>query len=370
VSRYKVIQWGSGGVGSETLRAVIDSPELELVGLKCHSADKHGRDAGEIAGRDAIGVNATTSADEAMAIDADVVLYTPWVSLMDPTVPNSPAAAWLEELLPILASGKNVVSSIAAGQHYRHLADGTGMVSRLSDACGEGSVSVFFTGVDPGFHSDALAVTMASVVENLQQVRTWEFIDYSDYPGVDQMNELGFGMRPDQLSDSMHAAVLATWGCAPWVIADSLGVELDEIRLDADAFLSTRTLTARGGTHIAEGTVGAIRWSVQGIVAGEPLITVNHVNRMGADMAPNWPSLGEKGGYRVELDGFPPYRGDFPLGQPGGTGTALDDAMRMTSARCVNAIETVISTSPGYKLLADLPPFGARFTTPRRTPLV
>lgn len=87
---------------------------------------------------------------------------------------------------------------------------------------------------------------------------------------------------------------------------------------------------------------------------------INHVNRMGADMAPDWPSIGEKGGYRVELDANPPYHGDFPLGQPGGTGTALDDAVIMTAARCVNAIATIVESPPGYKTLKDIRSFGAR----------
>ena len=47
---YKVIQWATGNVGQLALRGIIEHPDLELVGLLVHSADKAGRDAGEIAG--------------------------------------------------------------------------------------------------------------------------------------------------------------------------------------------------------------------------------------------------------------------------------------------------------------------------------
>ena len=56
-----------------------------------------------------------------------------------------------------------------------------------------------------------------------------------------------------------------------------------------------------------------------------------------------------------------PYRGDFPLGLPGGTGAALKDAVAMTAARCVNYIEAIVTTSPGYKTTIDLPTVGARY---------
>jgi hypothetical protein len=47
---YRVIQWATGGVGRAAIQAVLHHPELELVGCWVHSADKDGRDAGELAG--------------------------------------------------------------------------------------------------------------------------------------------------------------------------------------------------------------------------------------------------------------------------------------------------------------------------------
>jgi 2,4-diaminopentanoate dehydrogenase len=112
----------------------------------------------------------------------------------------------------------------------------------------------------------------------------------SNYPVPEVMNELGFGMRPDQLDVTMVESLQASWGCAPWLIAESLGVELDEIRLDTDLYLSPRTFTAPGGTRIEAGTIGATRWTMTGVIEGQPRIMINHVNRMGGDMAPSGPA--------------------------------------------------------------------------------
>jgi hypothetical protein len=46
----KVIQWSTGNIGTHALRMIINHPELELVGLWVSSADKVGRDAGELIG--------------------------------------------------------------------------------------------------------------------------------------------------------------------------------------------------------------------------------------------------------------------------------------------------------------------------------
>ena len=58
---YRVIQWATGGVGRAAIEGVLDHPELELVGCWVHSADKDGRDVGELIGRESLGVTATTS---------------------------------------------------------------------------------------------------------------------------------------------------------------------------------------------------------------------------------------------------------------------------------------------------------------------
>ena len=64
----KVAQWATGGVGKAAIQDVLAHPELELVGAWVHSADKHGKDVGEIIGEGPVGVLATT--DQQEIIDA------------------------------------------------------------------------------------------------------------------------------------------------------------------------------------------------------------------------------------------------------------------------------------------------------------
>jgi hypothetical protein len=362
MTQHRVIQWGTGAVGLHALNFILDQDELELVGVKCFTDAKNGKDAGELAGREPVGVTATTSAEELLALDADCVLFMPRdVTQLDPTVPGSPGREWVDAVLPILKSGKNVISSVASGMHWAQLADGTALRDELNAACEQGAASIYFTGIDPGFVTDALAITMSTVVCRIEQVRTWEFIDYSNYPVPEVMLGMGYGRLPEDIPKTAALVLRAGWGGAIYSMADAFGLTVDEVAFDHDYYLSPETVTVASGLEIKEGTIGAQRWSLTGVVAGRPRVSINHVNRMGSDMAPDWPNLGTKGGYRIEIDGLPPYRGDFPLANPGGTGYSLDDAVIMTAARCVNAIGAVVDATPGYKTVNDLQAFGARY---------
>ena len=60
---YRVIQWATGNLGRAAIQGIRSHPELELVGCWVHSEAKVGRDAGELAGDEAIGVLATNDVE-------------------------------------------------------------------------------------------------------------------------------------------------------------------------------------------------------------------------------------------------------------------------------------------------------------------
>jgi hypothetical protein len=77
---YRVIQWATGAVGKYAIAALHHNPAFELVGCWVHSPDKVGKDAGEIAGIEPIGVKATQSIEEILELEADAVHYAPLLS--------------------------------------------------------------------------------------------------------------------------------------------------------------------------------------------------------------------------------------------------------------------------------------------------
>ncbi|MEM0953265.1 MAG: hypothetical protein AAGI24_03910 [Pseudomonadota bacterium] len=48
----KVVTWGTGNVGTYAVRAVVNQPELELIGHIVSSAEKAGKDVADLVGLD------------------------------------------------------------------------------------------------------------------------------------------------------------------------------------------------------------------------------------------------------------------------------------------------------------------------------
>ena len=63
----RVFQVATGNVGTEMVRRIGAHPDLELVGVHCYTSEKIGRDAGELAGIDPVGVTATGTVEEILA---------------------------------------------------------------------------------------------------------------------------------------------------------------------------------------------------------------------------------------------------------------------------------------------------------------
>lgn len=109
---------------------MLAHPDLELVGAWVHSEGKHGKDIGELVGRDPIGVTATTSMEDILALDADCVVYSP-------LLPNE------DEVVALLRSGKNVVTPV--GWVYPDLDN----CKAILDACADGESTLHGTGIHP-----------------------------------------------------------------------------------------------------------------------------------------------------------------------------------------------------------------------------
>src|SRR6266542_4871987 len=166
----RVVQWATGAVGRHAVAAMVDRPELEVVGALVYSDDKAGRDAGELCGIGPIGVTATKDRDEILALEADCVLYMPQGEM-------NPIGA-LDDICALLASGKNVVSTAVTPLIYP-ASMGPEVVERLEKACAEGQTSFHGTGIEPGWASEVLPLTMSGLFQYVDSLVVQELLDYS-----------------------------------------------------------------------------------------------------------------------------------------------------------------------------------------------
>src|SRR5882724_4773057 len=249
---YRVIQWSTGNVGRFALRCIIGHPELELVGVWVSSATKAGKDAGALCGAGPVGLRATTDAEALLALAAECVCYTATADLR-------PFEA-VEDVCRILAAGKNVVSSSIVPLVHPH-SFFPEVREKLEDACRRGGTAFFTSGIDPGFANDVLPLTLSGLCQRWDEVRILEISNYATYnqPQV-LFDTMGFGKPLHHTPLLLTPGTLTfAWGGTVRLLADGLGVELEDIRQTYEKRPATRPI--RIGAHTVEpGTMAALRF--------------------------------------------------------------------------------------------------------------
>jgi hypothetical protein len=223
-------------------------------------------------------------------------------------------------------------------------------LTRLSDSADRGNSSIYSTGIEPGFGCDLFAVALTSMSSRIYSIRGLEITDYSRDNLVYEMRELfGFGQRLDYQGGVMMPGVITFgWGAAVTMVAEALGAQLDEIRESCQFAPAPRRLETASGV-IEPGTVGAIWFRCIGVVDGEEAITIEHIDRMCNDVAPDWPKSrmgGIDGVWRVIIEGEPSFDAEFEVGFNANE-DSTPHGLLATGMRAVNAIPWVCAAEPG-----------------------
>lgn len=343
-----VIQFSTGNVGVHALKMIIERPDLRLVGLHAHGADKVGRDAAELCGLDEpTGIVATDDVEALLALDADCVVYTSQAEMR-------PQEA-IEEISRFLRAGTNVVGTSMVWLVAPYQAD-EWMRTPLVKACEAGGTSLYINGVDPGFSGDSLVYTALSLAGRATSVTVSEICDYGTYDDAEFTGvSFGFGTTPEHTPIMFAKGVLSSlWGGQVRSLAQLLGVTLDEVREWHESWVTPEQIDCTMMT-VPPGHVAAVRFAVEGIRDGEPVITMEHVNRLTSAAAPDWPTPpdGRPGVHRVVVRGTPGVEINTHLGLDGVDHN--QGGVISTAARAVNAIHDVCAAPPGLLAVKDLP---------------
>jgi 4-hydroxy-tetrahydrodipicolinate reductase len=337
---YRVVQWNTGNVGKSSLKSIADNPTLELVGCYAWSAEKVGRDAGELVGIPPLGIAATNDVDALLALKPDCVVYNPmWFDV--------------DELARILSAGVNVVTT-ASFINGHNLGDGR---NRILEACEKGGSTMFGSGVSPGF-AELLAIVSAMVCNRIDKVTVNEAADTTFYDSPDTEKPVGFGQPIDHPElQQMAAKGTAIFGEAVQLVADALAIELDDVRCVAEFARTTADLEMASWT-IAAGCVAGVYISWQGIVDGKTVIDLNVRWRKGQTLEPDWKI--DQDGWVIQVDGQPTVTTKVGfLPPPYFEATTIEEFMDlghiMTAMPTINAIPAVVAAPPGIVTYADLP---------------
>ncbi|RPK54478.1 hypothetical protein EES43_28310 [Streptomyces sp. ADI96-02] len=342
------VVWGTGNVGRAAIRAVEAHPALSLTAVLVHDPAKAGRDAGELGGLGrSVGVRAEDDVAAVLAARPRAVVYAASGDIRTDDA--------LADVGRAIRAGAVVVTP-SLYPFYDQRNAPPELRDAVLAAVAEGGGSLFASGVDPGWGNDVLPLLVSGLGTEVDVIRCQEIFDYSTYEQEQSVRDLiGMG-HPLDYAPPMLAETVPTmvWGGQIRLMARALGVALDEIRETLDRRALERTVRTRTMGEFAAGTQGAVRFEVQGVVGGEPRIVIEHITRIHASCAPDWPSPPDGvGAHRVVIEGRPRIEVTVEASDEGENRSAGGNATAV--GRLVSAIDWLVDAEPGLYDALDVP---------------
>jgi hypothetical protein len=333
------VQFTTGKVAQQGIKAILDRPALELVGLFAYSKEKVGKDVGELVGLNRkLGIAATDNVDALIALKPDVAVYMP----LHPDV---------QLMARLLRAGINVVTTASFMTGYGY---GEAARSLLETAAQAGKVSLFGSGVTPGW-IDSLVATASSACREVNLIRVVESFNIGLWAGDANADELGWG-RP--ANDPTHAADIqkatVPFGDAVEAVAHMFKITFDAIRCEVEFAYATEDLDLPG-RPVKKGHVAGIYAKWLGILEGQTVVELNVKWTISDAITPKWDIANA---YLVEIHGTPTikFRGEFPPDPSLPLEEVIAAGFILTALPVVNAIPAVVAARPGIVTYADLPP--------------
>lgn len=324
--KLKVVQYGLGPIGVATAKVVVQKDGLDLVGAIDIDPQKVGRDVGELLelGTE-LGVAVSADAEETLRQrKPDVVLHT-----------TSSFLVKVKEQLEIcIRAGANVVSSC---EELFYPFDRDPEFSRQIDSLAQQhNVSVFGTGVNPGFAMDVLPVCLTGMCISVDRVTATRVVDASKRR-LPLQRKIGAGMTPEAFRERVAAGGFGHIGLVESlrVVAAALGWPLERIDEQIEPMVAARPVQTPF-LSVEVGEVTGIKHTARGIVDGQEKVVLDLRMYVGAEDPRD----------EVAIEGDPPIHNIVAGGIFGDTATV---------SALINAIPLVIDARPGLRTALDLP---------------
>ena len=328
-SPIRVVQYGIGPIGRETVNTVLDkspSERIRLVGAIDIDPEKVGRDVAELVGRDApTGVVVSDDAEAVLAdTEPDVVIHTT----------TSFLGSVGEQLTQCAEAGAHVVSSTEelSFPYERHPA----LADELDRVARQNGVVIVGTGVNPGYAMDTLALMATGVCVDVDAVHVERVVDASERR-LPLQQKVGAGITNREFAERKATGKFGHIGLREslLLLADGLGWALDDIKETLEPMIAERVVETPFLT-VEAGEVAGIHHAISGFKNGEAALTLDLKMYVGADNPRD----------AVTVEGDPPIDMVIRNGIFGDTATV---------GALVNVVPLALEAKPGLRTMKDLP---------------
>ena len=324
-SKYNVVVYGLGPIGSAVTRLVTERPNLSLVGVVDIDPVKVGKDAGEVVGVDhPLGFTVQDKLANILALHkVDCVLHCT----------SSYFDLFKGQILEILRAGLDIVSTSEelSFPWLAHPKD----AEEVDMAAKKAGKTVLATGVNPGFLMDSLPLNLTAICQRVDRIDIKRAQNASKRRGPFQA-KIGSGLTVEAFNAKMSAGRMGHVGLleSAGMIFDTLGKKLVRFEDMVEPVVADR-LIKTPFFEVKPGFVRGLKQVARGFSEEGEFLTLTFIAALDHDEDQDTVSITGKPNLTVTLQGT---NGDIA-----------------TVAIAVNAVKRVVESRPGLLTMRDLP---------------
>ncbi|MHC4593602.1 MAG: NAD(P)H-dependent amine dehydrogenase family protein [Planctomycetota bacterium] len=321
-----IVHLGIGPLGQRMVKYAVERGCFNIVGAVDTDPDKAGKELGELCGTEPLGITVSSNLDEAIGgKSAEVALVTTVSSIVS-----------LESQVVELAKAKLHIISTCEELFFPWNTQPE-VSRRIDQVCRENGVVCLGTGVNPGYMMDFLPTALSGVCQNVKSVKVWRVQDAS-VRRIPFQQKIGAGLTLEEFEAKKSTGTLRHVGLPESVafIANRLGWKLDRNVETLEPVIADKDIDT-GYKPVARGMACGVHQVGRGFVGDKEVITLTFRA-----------AVGEPESYdQVQIEGEPTIQSKIAGGVNGDIATC---------AITLNAVRSVLESSPGLKTMGQIPP--------------
>jgi len=266
-----VIHFGLGPIGQQIGRTVANEPRLISVGAVDINPELQKLTLKQVCDADLPDLPIVPSLAQVDAPQGAVVLQA--------TVSKLEQAR--DQLMEAIARGYNVVSTCE--ELVWPWEDHPDLARELDEAARKAGVTLLGVGINPGMIMDTLPVLVSRITTGIESVHVARFVDVLERR-IPLQEKNGLGKDPAWVQEQLDKGAIGHVGLRDslFMLAAGLGWELDVVAVESKPIVATEPIESGLG-WIEPGQCIGIRQEAQGLIAGEPRITMELVMEAGVE---------------------------------------------------------------------------------------
>src|SRR5262245_15818758 len=324
MKKIKLVQFGLGPIGIETLKLTATKPWAEIVGGVDIDPQKVGHSLADLTGVATLSSAHVYSSFDQLPTQPEVVLHTSVSRFRQ-------AYAQIE---PMVRAGVSVVSSCEE-LVFPQLKE-SALANQLDTLCRKHNARVLGTGVNPGFVMDALPLCLTGVCRNVERIEIERIVDASKRR-LPLQRKIGSGLAPDDFRQLFREGKMGHVGLVESLalIAHALGWPIGEIKETCEPMIAACDIRTEF-LEVKEGLTCGIHHLAEAKTDGGKQLVLDLKMYLNAEDPHD----------AISITGDPPIDAVLRGGVHGD---------RATAAALVNAVPLTLQAPPGLLLMTDLP---------------